>query len=69
MFNIKESFMLLRFLVICVDKTLRIAWKRLEGCSFFKNILKIEYNFGTIAVILVIQDLIPGKTSLLRNRW
>ena len=69
MFNIKESFMLLRFLVIRVDKTLRIAWKRLEGCSFFKKILKTEHNFGTIAVILAIQDLIPGKTSLLRNRW
>ena len=50
--------MLLWFLVVCVDKTLGITSKRLEECLFFFQVGETGTIFGTIAVILAIQDLI-----------
>ena len=59
--------MLLWFLVVCVDKTLGITSKRLEECFFFFQVGETGTIFGTIAVILAIQDLILDKASPLRN--
>ena len=52
--------MLLWFLATDVDKALGIMSK--GSCGFhFYEIKKTSIIFGTIAVTLAIQDLIPGK--------
>ena len=58
---------LLRFLVVCIDKTLRIISKRWDGCFFLS--LKNKHSFWYHRRILSTQDLILDKTSLLRNLW
>ena len=59
---------LLGFLVVHVDKTLGIISKVKRDVYFFE-VWKTSTIFGTIAIILVIQDLLLDKSSLLRNLW
>ena len=61
--------MLLWFLVVRVDKNFANYIKEIRGMFIFFLVWKTITVFGTIAVILVTQDLIIDKAPLLSNLW